>query len=286
MEAYSENLLVRLAETQAQMTKSEKKVAEVVLADPAATTRSSIATLARAAGVSEPSVNRFCKNFGAAGFPDFKLKLAQCMASGFPLLSESVEPGDDLASCSRKILSSTMAALAELRESLDTAALERGVSLMTAARRIYFFGLGASSAVAKDAEQRFFRFKLPVSSHEDMLMQRMLAASAGAGDLFVMISHTGRTRELIDTARLARQNGAVVMGLTAPASPLAGACNCVVGVEVVENTDYYMPMNSRIAHLAVLDILAAGITLKMEPDLQDTLKKVKDSLKATRVDRE
>ena len=49
------------------LNKSEKKVASAILADPEAATGSSIANLAKKAGVSEPSVNRFCKRFGTVG---------------------------------------------------------------------------------------------------------------------------------------------------------------------------------------------------------------------------
>jgi len=76
------NLLTRLNAALPELSKSEIKVANAILTDPEAATRSSIAVLAAAAGVSEPSVNRFCKRFGASGFPDFKLQLARSLVSG------------------------------------------------------------------------------------------------------------------------------------------------------------------------------------------------------------
>ena len=83
------NLLNVIADAQSRMNKSERKIAEVILADPGTATKSSIAALAKAAEVSEPSVNRFCKKYGAEGFPDFKLQLAQCLASGIRYVSQS-----------------------------------------------------------------------------------------------------------------------------------------------------------------------------------------------------
>ena len=71
------NLLSELNAALPDLNKSETKVANAILEDPEAATRSSIAVLAAAAKVSEPSVNRFCKRFGARGFPDFKLRLAR-----------------------------------------------------------------------------------------------------------------------------------------------------------------------------------------------------------------
>ena len=71
---HSQNLINVITDALPNLNKSESKVAQVILSDPDAATSSSIASLARSAGVSEPSVNRFCKRFNAAGFPDFKIK--------------------------------------------------------------------------------------------------------------------------------------------------------------------------------------------------------------------
>ena len=66
---HSQNLINIITDALPNLNKSESKVAQVILADPDTATSSSIATLAKKAGVSEPSVNRFCKRFDAADFP-------------------------------------------------------------------------------------------------------------------------------------------------------------------------------------------------------------------------
>ena len=63
------------------LSKSERAVAETILGDPEHSVHLSIARLAMAAGVSEPTVNRFCRSLGCRGFPDFKLRLAQTFAN-------------------------------------------------------------------------------------------------------------------------------------------------------------------------------------------------------------
>ncbi len=154
--------------------------------------------------------------------------------------------------------------------------------MMIQARQIHFFGLGASAPVAMDAQHKFFRFNLAVSAHPDVLMQRMLASVAHTGDLFVIISYTGRTRELVEVARQARENGASVLGITAAGSPLASACSLSLHLPLPEDTDIYMPMTSRIIQLTVLDVLATGMTLRRGSDFQPHLRKIKESLNASR----
>jgi Transcriptional regulators len=76
------NLLEQIQGRLDELNKAERKVAEVILLNPQQATRFSIAALAQAAKVSEPTVNRFCRSFGVSGYPELKLQLAQSLASG------------------------------------------------------------------------------------------------------------------------------------------------------------------------------------------------------------
>ena len=276
------DLIQRIRQRLEELNRSERKVADVILADPSRATGLSIASLAQAASVSEPTVNRFCRSFDAKGYPDFKIKLAQSLAGGTPYVSQAVEPGDGATEYTGKIFGATIAALDEASRELDPARIERVVDYMIQAKQIHFFGLGASGAVAQDAQHKFFRFNLPVTSYVDVLMQRMVAAACHTGDVVVVISWTGRTRELVDIARLARESGAVVLGITAPGSPLAMECTETLEVATPEDTDVYMPMTSRMIQLTLIDVLATGVTLRRGEDFLPHLKKIKDSLLETR----
>lgn len=277
-----DNLLEDIQARLDSLNKSERKVAEAILRDPSAATRYSIAALARAADVSEPTVNRFCRGFSATGFPDFKIRLAQSIATGTPYVGQNVEPDDTVAEFADKIMLSTIANLDKARQALDPKELSVVIDYLIQAKQINFFGMGGSAAVAMDAQHKFFRFNIPVMSYDDALMQRMVAAGANVGDVMVLISYTGRTRETVDIAQLARSNGATVIGITNPNSPLAEICTAVLGVTAPEDTEVYMPMSSRIIHLTVIDILATGVTLKRGADFLGHLKKIKESLKPTR----
>ncbi|AXY42309.1 MurR/RpiR family transcriptional regulator [Halomonas sp. JS92-SW72] len=276
------DLIDRIRQRLEALNRSERKVADVILADPATATGMSIATLAQAASVSEPTVNRFCRSFDAKGYPDFKIKLAQSLAGGTPYVSQAVEPDDTAADYTEKIFGATIAALDNARRQTDPVRIERVVDYLIQARQLHFFGLGASGAVAQDAQHKFFRFNIPVTAYVDVLMQRMVASSCHTGDVVVVISWTGRTRELVDIARLARESGAVVLGITAPDSPLARECTETLEVATPEDTDHYMPMTSRMIQLALIDVLATGVTLRRGEDFLGHLKKIKDSLKDTR----
>ncbi|CAG20813.1 MULTISPECIES: MurR/RpiR family transcriptional regulator [Photobacterium] len=280
------NTLEKVQKNLDNFSKSERKVAEVIIASPQTAIHSSIATLAKMADVSEPTVNRFCRRLDTKGFPDFKLHLAQSLANGTPYVNRNVEEDDSPDAYTSKIFESTMACLDVAKNSLDPVQINRSVDLLTQAKKISFFGLGASASVAHDAQNKFFRFNIPIVCFDDIIMQRMSVINCSDGDVVVMISHTGRTKSLVDIARIARENGATVIGITAKDSPLDRECSLSICLDVPEDTDIYMPMASRVVQMTVIDVLATGFTLRRGSGFRENLKRVKESLKDSRFSKE
>jgi RpiR family carbohydrate utilization transcriptional regulator len=277
------SLLDQLNSHHMSFSKAEQKVVATVLANPSAVTRISIANLARTSGVSEPTVNRLCKRLGASGFPDFKLQLALALAAGARFVNSAVNAEDDIETFAPKLFDASIATLAKVRDQIDTETLSTVIQQIVRARQVYFFGQGNSGPVALDAEIKFFRFKIPVSAQIDPMMQRMIAAAAQRNDLFVLISHTGRTEAMVDHAKLARDSGAKVVSITAPGSPLAKTSDIAITLDVAENTDEYLPMTSRLAQLTVLDVIATGVTLAQGDGHLPHLARIKESLQSTRL---
>ncbi|AHF76751.1 DNA-binding transcriptional regulator [Sodalis praecaptivus] len=279
------NMLEKINTHLELLSKSERKVAEVILLSPQTAIHSSIAILARTAEVSEPTVNRFCRRLGSKGYPDFKLHLAQSLANGTPYVNRNVDEDDSVDSYTHKIFESAMASLEQVKNSLDIAAVNRAVDVLTQAKKISFFGLGASAAVAHDAMNKFFRFNIPVVYSEDIVLQRMSCMNSSEGDVVVLISHTGRTKMLVELSALARENDATVIAITSPRSPLALEASLTLALDVPEDTDMFMPMTSRLAQLTLIDVLATGFTLRRGAKFRDNLKRVKDALKESRFDK-
>src|SRR5690606_232804 len=132
-------------------------------------------------------------------------------------------------------------------------------TLFRSARRVEFYGFGASSPVAMDAQHKFFRLQISSAAYADPHIQAMSALSLDERDVVVAISQTGRTKALLEAMALAQQAGACVIGLAPGATPIAQACDIAIHIDIEEDTDNYTPLPSRIAHLAVIDVLAVGV---------------------------
>jgi len=130
-----------------------------------------ITDLAKMAEVSEPTVIRFCRAVGCSGFQDFKMTLAQDLASGQFALTET----DTASDYCKKVLESTADTLLQLSGDLDIAAITDALNIISAANRVEFFGFGASSFVAADAHQKFYRLQVSTAAHSDLIFQNMSA---------------------------------------------------------------------------------------------------------------
>ena len=134
-------MLSKIRQKRDELNKSERKVADAILLNPSVVTQLSIAALAKSAGVSEPTVNRFCRSFLSKGFPDFKIQLAKSLVSGSMFVTRSVEQDDDAEQYADKIFTSTIATLDAARKQLDVKSIEAAVDHLAQAKQVSFFGL-------------------------------------------------------------------------------------------------------------------------------------------------
>ncbi len=258
-------------------------MADHVLNHAAQVMHSSMADLAREVGVSEPTIVRFCRAIGCSGFQDLKLKLAQSLAAGASFGQFSISEDDSIEELSHKIFDTTLATLMDVRESLDADAMEQAILAMAEARRVEFYGFGASGAVASDAQHKFFRLQVSTAAYSDPHMQAMSAVTLGPYDVAVAISQTGRTKDLLHSASLVVETGATLISLCPSNTPLAELGRIHIPIDVTEDTDIYTPLSSRIAHLVVIDVLAMGMAMRRGPELVNHLKNVKRSLRGLRL---
>ena len=262
-----------------ELRKSERKVADLVLANPQQVLAGTVAEVAKLADVSQPTVIRFCTAVGCGGFHDFRMRLAQSVALGIPATHSVIRNDDTPAAVVEKIFEYTMTSLDWARHHLDATALAAAIDALASARSITFFGFGASAIVAQDAEQKFPLFGIPCRALSDSHQQVMAAAMMGPEDVAVAISNTGLSQGVIEAARVARDKGATTIALTGARSQLSEACTISLLVETLDNTDAFTPTTSRVAALVVIDVLSIAVALRRHGDQLDRIRDMKATLR-------
>jgi len=270
---------------------AEQRVAKLVLADPRSFASLPVGELAERSHVSKPTVIRFCRSVGYDGLADFKLKLAGSVNEGVPFVHRSVDDDDKPGDIVVKVIDNAVSALLKYRNAAAGHAFERAIAALADAcrqqRRIEFYGVGNSGIVAQDAQHKFFRLGVAATAISDGHVQVMSATMLKPGDCAVIISNSGRSRDLIDVAEIARRKGATVIVIAAGASPLArdaqAAGEILLAADHPEDYDRYSPMVSRLLHLVIIDILTTGVALRLgSAELRPMLQEIKKNLRAKR----
>jgi RpiR family carbohydrate utilization transcriptional regulator len=269
---------------------AEQRVARLVLADARSFASLPVSELAERAHVSKPTVVRFCRSVGYDGLADFKLKLAGTVNEGVPFVHRAVDEDDKPRDIVVKVIDNAASALLAFRNDAATASFERAIDALAAAcksgRRIEFYGVGNSGIVAQDAQHKFFRLGVTAAAVSDGHVQVMSATMLQPGDCAVVISNSGRSRDLLDATEIARRKGATTIVITASGSPLAraaaGAQQILLAADHPEDYDRYSPMVSRLLHLVIIDILTTGVALRLGGGLRPMLAEIKRNLRAKR----
>jgi RpiR family transcriptional regulator, carbohydrate utilization regulator len=269
---------------------AEQRVAKLVLADARSFAGLPVGELAERSHVSKPTVIRFCRSVGYNGLADFKLKLAGAVNEGVPFVHRAVDEDDKSADIVVKVIDNAVSALLRYRNDAAGHAFERAIEALAATckqgRRIEFYGVGNSGIVAQDAQHKFFRLGVAGNAVSDGHVQLMSATMLQPGDCAVIISNSGRSRDLLDAAEIARRKGATTIVITASGSPLAhassGPQHVLLAADHPEDYDRYSPMVSRLLHLVIIDILTTGVALRLGANLRPLLAEIKRNLRAKR----
>ena len=244
---------------------AEQRVAQAVLADPAKVSESSITAVARQCQTSETTVLRFCRAIGLAGYPELRIALARAAQweesgqSGAPITGQ-ISATDSLEDVVSKITHADARAIEDTAASLDMTTLKAAVDLLVQARRIDIFGSAASSLVGQDLHHKLHRIGLVSFMWTEAHLALTSAALLRKGDVAIGISHTGTTIDTIDMLRVARRRGATTLALTNfSGSPITQEADLLLVTAARETTFRSGAMSSRIAQLAVVDCLFAGV---------------------------
>ena len=276
-------LLEMIVERSDKLRPSERKVADLILADPPGALGFNMASLATAADVSEPTVTRFCRAIGCNGFRAFKSELIRVLALGQPAAVSAISPDDSIPEIADKVFDHTISGLDRARGLIDKTAIETAVNMIAQASDLLVVGAGSSGIVAQDAQQKFVLFGKHCQAPLDYQQQYISARLSSAKTVTIAISNSGRTVTVVDAAKAAKLAGGRVISITGEASPLSELSDLDIRAGSGEETGAYAPMVSRVAALAIIDILATGVGMRASRAYLDQVRTMNEGLNKRRV---
>jgi DNA-binding MurR/RpiR family transcriptional regulator len=256
--------LVRLKELFHSLTPSEKKVAEYILSHPDHMIELSIAQLAQSSGASQAAIVRLCKSMELKGYQDLKIKVAGDLqlqqqtpaGNGY----QEIRPGESVQNIIQYVSSNNVQSILDTVKILDPVKVGQAVEALFKAKRIFFYGMGASNLIALDAQQKFLRINKNAFAFADPHVQLTSTVTLSAEDVAVGISYSGETRQIISALRSAKNHGAATISISKYGhNALSTHADYPLFISSTEHEIRSGAMASRISQFTVLDMLYLGV---------------------------
>ena len=256
--------------------KAEKKIADVLLNNDKSVPSMFIGDFAQLCDCSVATVTRFSKKLGFNGFPQLKIALAR--EKDFSPVGENITAADTAAEVFAKICNDIYGSWERTKKSINADELQKCCEAVISADKIFLFGLGNSASVAQDAAHKLFRLGKDSTAYTDNHMQAIAATHTGKGSLVIGVSHSGKSKDIVDALKLSRENGATTVAITSLGNhPLKKVSDIVLNT-VSEETNYrILGLSSRIAQLAIIDAIYSYLVCHL-PGAIDSINKTESAL--------
>ena len=260
---------------------TDKKIADFLMNNPRAVLSLYITDLAKRCDTSEAAIVRFSKKMGFSGYQQLKLSLAQ--EADMRPVSENITENDSAYDIFSKVCEDIFCSLEKTKRALDAKSLQTCCEKILSADKILICGLGNSASVATDAAHKMLRLGLNACAYTDNHMQAIAAAHAAKNSVFLGISHSGRSQDIVEAMKIAREQGAFCTALTgAEKSPLHKAADVVLRT-VSDETNYrILGLSSRIAQLAIIDAVYSYLVCHII-SAQEEIMKTESSLQMKKI---
>jgi len=276
----------RLTRDLHDLAPAQRKLAAYLLENIATASDFTITDLADESGVSIGTISALCRRLELRGYQDLRLGLARdaVMFGGVADVAQGAGPSENGApnqidDSIWKVFSAGAEALAATAQQLDPQLLERALSMIDEASHVEWVGVGTAGLVAAEGALKFRKLGLNTVSHSDNHQQLMSASVLGPTDLLIVVSHSGRTIDVIECARLAKEGGAGIVALTGLGrSPLAQLADVVIGTVSTDTAFQVEPMASTLAQLAVIQLLFLSALRRGGPEAEERLARTQAAL--------
>jgi DNA-binding MurR/RpiR family transcriptional regulator len=276
----SGGLLGRLRIEGPALPEALARIAETILGDPEAAAHASIIDLADRSGTSTATVTRFSRTLGFKGYANLRVAVATETGRAEQArwetdISGDIAPDDPLDDVLAIVAAADTRAIQATASGLDTAAVERVAAAIAGAGRVELFGLGSSGTSAREMAFRLERIRIPVWHRTDTHTALTNAALLLPGDVAIGLSHSGRTRDVIETLAEAADHGALTVAITSfGRSPLAEVADVVFTTSVLETTFRLAALSALHSQLLVLDLIYVAVA-------QRTFERTSEALELT-----
>lgn len=278
MEEQNMDILERIHASYYQLTATERKVADYVLAQHAQVQFMSITQLADECDVADATISRFCRSLKLKGFNAFKIELARHSASNSADKKQE-HPTDTLVGRSLAVGRLANDAVYQTIELVEPKQVLQAVELFENANRVLCFGAGGSLLMAQEFAHLFSTVTNKFTAIADSHMQMSAAATMSREDIMVLFSYSGATNSGIQLLELAKSRGIHTILVTRfPKSPAANLADVVLRCGSNEGPFQFGSVPAKVAQLIVMDVLFQEYRYRNRDICEDHIQNIASAL--------
>lgn len=220
-------ILEKLKNEKERLSRTERKIAELLLADPDAFVRMSAIELSRRAGVSQGSINNFSRKLAGGGFSELKVRVS--IESTQTTRFDAVREGEGVSDILHNSTAEIVDAFRRTESLNDEATLTRAAELIIGARHVQLYGIFRSGTAAQDLAYQLMQFGFSVDCVTDGVLSAISASTLAPDSVIVAISASGKTRDIYTTIKIAKDRGVPSILITRNKnSAIAKMCDVVL----------------------------------------------------------
>ena len=239
-------------------TESEKAVLRFLINQTREAVEMDIHTMAKKCFCSPATIVRICKKNGFSGFKELKQALWNDMNFSKQLMQVNLDApsGEKIPNIVANVLNTNIMAIQNIYNLLDFDELDRIVALLLSQRYVYLYGIGASFLVAKDFQQKLERINKRTFLYEDIHLQLISSTNLEPGDVAIIVSYSGITKEIIEIAQNVKMCGGKIIAITKyGTNKLSSMSDFNLFVPMLEKPLRVGASSSRVSQLSVVDII-------------------------------
>ncbi len=210
----TKNILGLLKSMLNELPKAEKRIAEKILEEPEEVVHMTASELGTFADASAATVIRLSKRLKISSFTELKIFISREVESESREVYSDIDADESVQAIMDKLHWNSSLAMKDTVSMLEEDDLLKAVDIIRDASVIYTFGIGASSLVAENISQKWSRIGKTCVHINDAHV--LLAALVGSekGSVFIGISNSGETHEVIKLEELSRNHGHHTISIT------------------------------------------------------------------------
>jgi DNA-binding MurR/RpiR family transcriptional regulator len=272
------NSLTKIKSLYPDMTQTDQQIADYILNNSEEVFKITIQTLAEKTMVSLPSVNRFAKRLGFKGFKDFKIELIKDIGVSFYISPEGMDV-ESVEGVTRNVFEKQILNLQETLANIDYDGIRSCVDAVVQAKRLLFFAVSSSIPVSLDFSWKFSLAGFTCLYNPDVYTQKVNAIQSRRSDVAFGISFSGESGEVVDSLRIAQENGAKTICVTTfIESSITAYADIKLFTAPVSAHYQKIDLPSKLAQTAIMDVLYLLVVMRNREQYSKVISRSEEEL--------